>query len=300
MRSADSVSSARGREAATLLQCVVVIACGGILAALCVAAVQRARAAAACAECQHRLRQVAMAVHGYEAQHRKLPEGCAYPFGPGDVRQELGLSWMTAILPFIDQADLWDLAWQAQVGDSIYGNTALHRSIGEHVMPAYLCPTERYQIGHNGANGWQWGVTSYFGVAGTNFWARDGVFHSDLVVHMADITDGTSNTIMVGERPAGPDGTYAAWYKGWGDMASGPMLDAGFGRWAEHGCRSTSTMYRLGELDNVCDSAHFWSLHAGGANFALADGSARFISYECANVLPALATRAGGEVVSLE
>lgn len=301
MLCADTPSSPRGRTAATLLECVVAIAIAGLLAALSVVAVQRARAMAARVDCEHRLRQVAMAVHAYESQHARLPEGCAYRVGPGDSRRQVGMSWLTAILPFVEQAELWDLAWQAQVDDPIDGNSAQHWFVGEQVIPAYLCPTERYHLGRNAATGRQWGVTSYLGVAGTSIWAKDGVFHSELVVHMVDITDGTSNTIMIGERPAGPDGAYAAWYKGWGDMAIGPMLDAGYGRWEVHGaCRSASTMFRPGQIDSLCDVSHFWSLHTGGANFALADGSARFIAYDCADVLPALATRAGGEIVSLD
>jgi prepilin-type processing-associated H-X9-DG protein len=50
-------------------------------------------------------------------------------------------------------------------------------------------------------------------------------------------------------------------------------------------------------LQNACDVNHFWSMHIGGANFGFADGSVRFLSYEANTILPALATRAGGEVV---
>jgi prepilin-type processing-associated H-X9-DG protein len=54
-----------------------------------------------------------------------------------------------------------------------------------------------------------------------------------------------------------------------------------------------------GRFDNPCDSYHFWSLHLGGANFAFCDGSVRFLSYAAAPLLPALATRAGGESVEI-
>jgi prepilin-type processing-associated H-X9-DG protein len=49
----------------------------------------------------------------------------------------------------------------------------------------------------------------------------------------------------------------------------------------------------------MCDALHFWSLHSGGANFAFADGSVRFLRYSADDVMPALATRAGGEVVAI-
>jgi hypothetical protein len=54
-----------------------------------------------------------------------------------------------------------------------------------------------------------------------------------------------------------------------------------------------------GQITNPCDQAHFWSLHAGGANFLMAEGSVHFLSYQADDILPALATRNGGEVVSL-
>ena len=57
--------------------------------------------------------------------------------------------------------------------------------------------------------------------------------------------------------------------------------------------------FKQGDLNNRCDSYHFWSMHSGGAHFALADGSVRFISYSAISILPALATRNGGEAVGL-
>ena len=54
-----------------------------------------------------------------------------------------------------------------------------------------------------------------------------------------------------------------------------------------------------GEPKNPCDTFHFWSLHPGGANFAFADGSVRFLSYAADSVMSALSTRAGGEVVAV-
>jgi len=57
--------------------------------------------------------------------------------------------------------------------------------------------------------------------------------------------------------------------------------------------------FRQGRLDEMCDTLHFWSLHPKGANFAFADGSVHFLSYSADAILPALATRAGGETVEL-
>ena len=57
--------------------------------------------------------------------------------------------------------------------------------------------------------------------------------------------------------------------------------------------------YQAGQIDNQCDVFHFWSLHSGGANFAFGDGSVRFLTYSSDAILPALATRSGGEVTEL-
>jgi prepilin-type processing-associated H-X9-DG protein len=66
------------------------------------------------------------------------------------------------------------------------------------------------------------------------------------------------------------------------------------------GCLPGPYHFTPGRLDNQCDAFHFWSLHSGGANFLFADGSVRFPPYSADAVLPALATRAGGEVVALD
>jgi type II secretory pathway pseudopilin PulG len=153
------------RRALTLLDCMVAIAIVGVLAALTVLAVQRVRAAAARIECSQRLHDVALAVQNYESFHHKLPEGVGYPWPPIDMTRQMGLSWQTSVLPYMDQTPLWDLAWQAQCEDSGAGETPLHRFVEEQLIPGFLCPTERYQVGWNPANGQRWGITSYLGVA---------------------------------------------------------------------------------------------------------------------------------------
>jgi prepilin-type processing-associated H-X9-DG protein len=64
-------------------------------------------------------------------------------------------------------------------------------------------------------------------------------------------------------------------------------------------CSSGFSRFTSGAVDQQCDALHFWSLHSGGANFALADGSVRFIRYEADQVMPALSTRAKGETLTM-
>jgi prepilin-type N-terminal cleavage/methylation domain-containing protein/prepilin-type processing-associated H-X9-DG protein len=127
-------------------------------------------------------------------------------------------------------------------------------------------------------------------------------------VPMLAITDGTSNTLLVGERPPGQTLDFGWWFAGAGQAADGscdvilgvrevnlqisgiPAVDA---------CPPGPYNYKDGNINNPCDQFHFWSMHSGGSNFLMADGSVRFLAYSADSVLPAMSTRAGGEVFSL-
>jgi prepilin-type processing-associated H-X9-DG protein len=137
----------------------------------------------------------------------------------------------------------------------------------------------------------------------------DGAIRAMNGVRLAEITDGTSSTLMFGEKP--PWGRYlgGTWYPSviddptiitdpnWTGGAIGSMhvySDQNLG----NGCQGPFR-YGPGRLENRCDATHFWSLHRGGANFALCDGSVRFLPYSAEPVMVPLATRAGGEAVSV-
>jgi prepilin-type processing-associated H-X9-DG protein len=150
-------------------------------------------------------------------------------------------------------------------------------------------------------------LTSYIGISGKNRSRPTGVLFADSHVRFADITDGTSNTLAVGERPPYPEGGWGTWYTGLYGMPHGNgavILGVREPCWSgwfplTRNCGSMVFHFSPGSIDDAWSAYHFWSLHIGGANFLFADGSARFLSYSADDIMPALASRAGGEVVDV-
>jgi prepilin-type processing-associated H-X9-DG protein len=141
-------------------------------------------------------------------------------------------------------------------------------------------------------------------VNGRDAFHEDGVLFLDSAVRLTDVTDGTSNTLAVGERPPSADLILGWWYAGWGQAKDGEGDMVLGARTRNHsiygrGCPSGPFEFQPGSFGNQCDAFHFWSPHSNGANFLVCDGSVRFLSYSANRILPALATRAGGEADTL-
>jgi len=286
------------RAAFTLVELLVVIAIVAILLGLTMAAIQRVREAAARTTCQNNLKQLALALHQYHSTYEKLPPGCTFLNGKSPQPH---MGWETRLLPFLEQQALWEQAVAAYQQEPFFENPP-HLSILERVIPTFICPSDsRTRSAHSFDDTLRAAFTDYLGVWGTDHQHVDGVLYLDSAVRLSDITDGTSRTLMIGERPPSANYTLGWWYAGWGQSKDGSaeMLLGVREINDSQGSRSCPRgpyHFGPGSASGPCDHFHFWSHHPGGANFAFADGSVRFLGYDADSVLPALATRAGGEV----
>ncbi|MBI1831625.1 MAG: DUF1559 domain-containing protein [Planctomycetes bacterium] len=284
------------RGGVTLIELLVVIGIIAVLIALLAPAVQKVRASAARSECANNLRQVGLAVQQYHDKSRALPPG---------MRVKTGMrfsSWLTQILPFVDQQNLWTTTLAAyQQAPSPFKNPP-HVGLAT-VIPVYVCPADSRALVPQLAarDKIMVAFTSYLGVSGKDLTTRDGVLFRDSQIRIADITDGVSNTLLAGERPASADFQFGWWYAGVGQRATG-SADSVLGVYEQNAlpvragsCAPGYYPFGPGSIGNECDMFHFWSRHPGGGHFLLADGSVRFLSYDAASILPALASRAGGE-----
>jgi prepilin-type processing-associated H-X9-DG protein len=147
-------------------------------------------------------------------------------------------------------------------------------------------------------------LTSYLGCSGINYTKLDGVLFRGSRIRLTDVMDGTANTLLAGERPPSADFWYGWWYAASGffgtataDLVLGVREISNDGDYTR-GC-TPPYPFAPGRFDQQCDLFHYWSPHIGGAHFVLCDGSVRFLSYSADAILPALATRSGGEPVEL-
>ncbi len=289
------------RRGVTLVELLVVIAIIGILLGILLPAVQRVRDSANRVVCIDRLKQIGLALHHYHEGHLSLPPGVSYKDGDDPHPH---MSWCTRLLPYLEQEALWKETLKAYAEEPFFVKTPPHVGLGT-VMPIFTCPSDprtRQAV--------EWvsvkvAFTSFLGVGGIDYSTKDGVFFVDSHVRMNEITDGASNTLLVGERP--PSANYALgwWYAGWGQAKDGSgdlvlgVKEKNVSIYGE-GCPDGPYEFSSGTLINQCDAFHFWSPHVGGgAHFLLADGSARFVRYTAASIMPALATRGGGEAGTL-
>jgi prepilin-type N-terminal cleavage/methylation domain-containing protein/prepilin-type processing-associated H-X9-DG protein len=328
------------RPAFTLIELLVVIAIIAILIGLLLPAVQKVRDAAARAECQNNLKQIAVALHNYHDSQGRFPAG-----NVADnvcCGQRIYRTWTTDILPFVEQDNLYktytDYGSRASAAQSWHSSKTAFRTT--HVK-VYQCPADSYigtteRPASGNGSGVEYAFGSYRAVSGRSggngrvFWdtcepglgtlnaSWRGILHGIVVrsngaadsrcptggfERMASIADGTSNTLLVGELTFNDNPRRASfWAYGYTSYNSSSVTDQSrilgnmYWKCATFSGVPGSTDWKGPGLDNPCKRG-FGSNHTNGLNFALADGSVRFVSYSVdINKLAALATMAGGEV----
>jgi prepilin-type N-terminal cleavage/methylation domain-containing protein/prepilin-type processing-associated H-X9-DG protein len=273
------------RAGFTLIELVVSIAIIGVLAALLIPAVQSSRDAARRTACKNQLRQLGLALHMYHEVHRCFPPG-SYVMGPSFPIQS-GWGWGAMILPYIEQNAIYKQI-DFCLGTGLGGNLQL---IAQPI-PMFRCPSEI-------------GVDSIsckpiadppFQVASGNYCGSEGVLSSMSSIRIAQITDGTSQTLMLGERLVQPGGpTSLAFTSAWcGQIAFADEYDL---RSVPYLLPDANHPINGSPVDPLC----FGSRHPLGANFVLADGSCLFLNNSIdSQVFTALGTPNGGEAVNAE
>jgi prepilin-type N-terminal cleavage/methylation domain-containing protein/prepilin-type processing-associated H-X9-DG protein len=275
------------RNGFTLIELLVVIAIIAILIGLLLPAVQKVREAAARSTCQNNLKQIALAIHTYHDQFRRLPQARYHTDGTATESK----SWVYFILPQLEQQDLYK---QLDLDFDKWSVTP---------VPVLLCPTDPRDLtqaftGTVGSVSGTFGLISYCAVIGTKQYfdgtPTDGMFDTGqrLGWRLSDVKDGLTNTLMLGERPPSHD---LKW--GWWAYSDYDNLLATQSNYPIYTGCAAPNVYAQGDINKDCDSEHFWSVHDGGGNWAMGDGSVRFIGYTGAAATIPLSTRNGGEVV---
>ena len=290
----------------TLIELLVVIAIIAVLIALLLPAVQQAREAARRTQCKNNLKQIGLALHNYHDVARVFPPGWIAVDDAGMPSAHEGTSgvgWATMILPYMEQKNIYN-QFNASLPLTDPANAAFLRN----QIPAYKCPSdpqpEFFFIADEATGGIITGlpIANYIGCFGTEeldgcenapgdlpvmsdgTCKGDGVFYHNSKVRIADFTDGTTNTFIVGERKTVAN---LDWYSSWpGMIAEGEEAFQRVCGSADHPPNSPATHFD-----------DFSSAHTGGAQFCLGDGSVRFISENIdKSVSQALATIQSGEV----
>lgn len=296
--------SKSARSAFGLIELLVVIGIIGILIGLLLPAVQNVRASAARSSCQNNLKQIGLALQSYESAHGRLPSGMPDDW-PKSKSPSMNVSWMAQILPQMDQTPLWESTEKALAITEVSYRDPPHVGAGTVIKP-YVCPADgRLTSPIVTKDNLQLAFGSYLGVSGKL--GKDGYLGNYPGIRITDIADGASQTLAVGERP--PPDTFQSgqWYSrmspgnGFWGQTYGPDEDMPVTTVAVSpgDLCSGPFVFGPGRTSNPCDRHHYWSLHVSGANFAFADGSVHFLRYPSRDIIPALATRAGGEVVGL-
>ncbi len=327
----------------TLVELLVVIAIIGILIGMLLPAVQEVREAARRTSCANKMRQQGLALINYHDTINKFPPGhCIREVQNANLMKEVPpggylpngdpvmgeyWSWMYRITPYIEYEGFFNLVdvqvwpWWTAVfppGHECAGETLLKQKCDLFICPSDFRGKEFWIDPGNPLN--KVAITSYLACSGRNGFkeigGQDGMIYVNSSTKIRDVHDGTSNTILIGERPPSAD---VEWGWQWAGFGGSPSANIGFGvtdvilgvhEFVGAPINPLNHDYfRPGEIfdpDNV-HRYHFWSHHAGGGQWVFVDGSTHFIGYGAdgptdtwndfqPTVLEALSTRAGSEI----
>ncbi|MFO0864629.1 MAG: DUF1559 domain-containing protein [Gemmataceae bacterium] len=327
------IRTMRGRKGFTLIELLVVIAIIAVLIGLLVPAVQKVRDSAARSQCQNNLKQVGIALHGYHDGKKYFPSN-ARPSATSTVRER----WVVKILPYLEQANLYKNYDNTQNWDA-----PANLAYTSLPLPIFVCPSspnpDRLDTNPDVAGGWAsskdivavgdygglYGVHNTFVVNNPTLTLSanlEGILTKTGTVAMADITDGTSNTIFVAEsggrpflfrqgvkinsnyRTAGVNG--GGWCRPASDLWIVGSSKDGTAIGGPYTINATNGFDHGGVYPMTIGTPAFgtdpsgaiYSFHTGGANVLYADGSVRYLDQDiAAGTIAALATRAGGEAL---
>jgi len=315
---------ARLNKGFTLIELLVVIAIIAILIALLLPAVQQAREAARRTQCRNNLKQIGLALHNYHDIYNTFPPG----YTARNVRRTdpvmaetgQGYAWSFAILPQIDQSNLTN-----QIDTNLNAHDPGNLSIASTTtLKSFLCPTDPaptvFDVTDGAGTTYTLPTSNYVGILGygsvtMNAGDSTGVFFRNSRVRFRDITDGTSNTICVGERrhehdfasPAPSVPSHSTWYAAIpgvtrsAGMMMMPMMTEGSGSLVigHVGQPAMMSMMAMHSTPNQTNHiVHFSSQHTGGVQFLLCDGSVHFLSQNVDyGLFRNLGERADGNVI---
>ena len=283
------------RPAFTLVELLVVIAIIGVLVSLLLPAVQAARESGRRTQCINNLKNIALAVQSYHETHTIFPVG-----GMSGGNQ---LSWHVLILPFIEQKGLLD-----QFNVNANGGSAYLANIANSVkLPLFICPSATHRTqntldvtesnmftvhyygvaGPIGAINTETGAPYRFmasGDAANGDFATQGVLGRDSTVGYMDISDGTSNTFLIGEISWADSLAYRVWIRGCAPVGSTNYCG---------GCKNVAFTSPINPKPApatiAMNNANFGSQHPGGCHFAMCDGTVRLVT-ETVDMMVYLAT----------
>jgi prepilin-type N-terminal cleavage/methylation domain-containing protein/prepilin-type processing-associated H-X9-DG protein len=297
----------RRRSGFTLVELLVVMAIIGIMVSLLLPAVQKVRERALVIQCQNNLKQIGLGLHLYHDAHKHFPPGysASGPYVDGANDTTPGWGWAAHLLPFVEQGPLWK---QLDFSQPVQNSPAIQTMVPLYICPADFTPDGPFTVVDGTLTPMMLAApSSYAATVGPD--ASDvaaptglGVFYRNSKTRLTDITDGTSQTVLVGDR---------CWFMTqgiWAGAPSGAIVQPGMNNPWKNATGPAPTLVLvhnnyiniLTDADGGLDD--FASNHYGGANFVFADGSVHFIRSITGSGQDrwdfwALGTRSGGDLI---